>query len=69
MDEQYPNPRYMDRVTKGVLIDHAKEHLISYDCNYPHDHFQPLKHQLAAAAFNAMMEFYFACLKDEESNG
>jgi hypothetical protein len=31
----------------------------------PHDHFGTDKHQLAAVAFNAMMEFYFAGLGEE----
>jgi phosphatidylserine/phosphatidylglycerophosphate/cardiolipin synthase-like enzyme len=44
---------------------HGKIHFDAYLHGEPHDHFRTRKHQLAAAAFNAMMEFYFAGLEDE----
>jgi len=53
------NSRYMNRVEAAVILAHAKEHIDSYLLKIPHDHFGDLKHQLAAVAFNAMMEFHF----------
>lgn len=39
---------------------HGEDHFDAYVRGEKHDHFGTLEHQLAAAAFNAMMEFYFA---------
>jgi hypothetical protein len=58
----------MDRVTTLHLMNHAVTHISQYEDGYKHDHFNTLKHQLAAAAFNLMMEFHFAHLS-EELNG
>ncbi|MDE2101012.1 MAG: hypothetical protein KGL39_27445 [Patescibacteria group bacterium] len=48
------------------IANHAREHFAMYLADVPHDHFKTRKHQLAAVAFNAMMEFYFAALDEEE---
>lgn len=40
-------------------INHIYDHLRQYDLGMMHDKFQSLGHQLAAIAFNAMMEFYY----------
>lgn len=56
------------RKSSAGIIQHAKEHGDMYLRNELHDHFKTRKHQLAAIAFNAMMEFYFAGL-EEETNG
>lgn len=65
-----------DDRSRGILLRtrpehiaaHASEHFEMYLNDELHDHFNTLKHQLAAVAFNAMMEFYFAGLEDEEAN-
>jgi hypothetical protein len=40
-------------------INHIYEHLRMYIAREPHDRFGGLKHQLAAIAYNAMMEYYY----------
>lgn len=40
-------------------VNHAFEHLRMFIKGELHDHFHTLKHQLAALAYNAMMEFYY----------
>lgn len=57
--------RYMPRVQSQELMTHASQHQNEYLSGTLHDHFKTRKHQLAAAAFNAMMEFHFANLKEE----
>jgi hypothetical protein len=52
--------RLPGRCEKQTILDHAKLHIYDYDLTLLHDHFGTLKHQLAAAAFNLMMEFYFS---------
>jgi anthranilate phosphoribosyltransferase len=47
------------------IASHASAHYASYLRGELHDHFHTRKHQLAAVAFNAMMEFYYAGLQDE----
>jgi hypothetical protein len=54
------------RHTPEELADHAKAHFEEYLFGIPHDHFKTRRHQLAAVAFNAMMEFHFAGLEDEQ---
>jgi hypothetical protein len=54
-----------ERVTTEEIADHALNHFLAYLSGEPHDHFKTRKHQLAAVAFNAMMEFQFAGLEDE----
>lgn len=65
--------RYMDRVTKDMIMSHVREHAWAYQRGEIHDNFHTLKHQLAAIAFNAMMEYYFAELcgegEDVDSEG
>jgi hypothetical protein len=53
----------MARTTTKAIAAHAREHFAQYQSHIPHDHFGTDKHQLAAVAFNAMMEFYFAGLE------
>ncbi|MDR3392458.1 MAG: hypothetical protein P4L77_12075 [Sulfuriferula sp.] len=52
----------LKRTTSQVIADHAREHFSMYLSHEAHDHFGTDTHQLAAVAFNAMMEFYFAGL-------
>lgn len=52
--------RHMERIESVYLSLHAIEHFEMYLRGEIHDHFHTMKHQLAAVAFNAMMEFYFA---------
>jgi hypothetical protein len=47
------------------IAEHAEAHFDMYLRGIPHDHFNTRRHQLAAVAFNAMMEFYFAGLESE----
>lgn len=54
------------RVTPGALADHAADHFQMHLIGLPHDHFHTRRHQLAAVAFNAMMEFHFAGLEGEK---
>jgi hypothetical protein len=49
----------MDRTTSYAIASHARGHFDMYLANEKHDHFNTRKHQLAAVAFNAMMEFFF----------
>jgi hypothetical protein len=53
------------RTSPEAIAAHAREHFEMHLRGELHDHFGTRKHQLAAAAFNAMMEFYFAGLEDE----
>lgn len=55
----------LNRCDPEVIADHALEHFEAYLDGEMHDHFYSRRHQLAAVAFNAMMEFYFAGLEDE----
>ena len=55
----------MARTTTEAISHHAREHFDAYREGVDHDHFCTRRHQLAAVAFNAMMEFYFAGLEDE----
>ncbi len=58
--------RSLKRTQKEEILRHVREHTTAYEDGVQHDHFYTLKHQLAAAAFNAMMEFYFS-KHDEQS--
>jgi hypothetical protein len=53
------------RTQAEVIAEHAAAHFRMHLAGIPHDHFGTRHHQLAAVAFNAMMEFYFAGLEDE----
>jgi len=55
----------LHRTKTEIIALHADEHFQMYRRGELHDHFDTRKHQLAAVAFNAMMEFYFAGLEDE----
>jgi hypothetical protein len=55
------------RTDSEVIANHAWNHFAEYLAGLPHDHFHSRRHQLAAVAFNAMMEFYFAGLEDEST--
>ena len=63
--EGQPAERKIDRVSQCQLHHHARQHIYAYGYKIPHDHFGTRKHQLAAAAFNLMMEYYYAQLDDE----
>jgi hypothetical protein len=52
----------LKRTQGQVIADHAREHFNQYLGHEAHDHFNTDVHQLAAVAFNAMMESYFAGL-------
>ena len=56
----------LERCTTSEIGRHAKEHFEQYEAGLLHDHFGTRRHQLAAAAFNAMMEFCYAGLMDEK---
>jgi hypothetical protein len=58
----------MERTLPCTISKHAIEHFEMYLRGEIHDHFKTLKHQLAAVAFNAMMEFYFAGLDRVEES-
>lgn len=55
----------MARTHPEMIANHAHEHFLMHLAEIPHDHFKTRRHQLAAAAFNCMMEFYFAGLESE----
>jgi hypothetical protein len=57
-----------DRCSTSAIGEHVREHYRLYMAQVPHDRFGTRKHQLAAAAFNAMMEFYFAGLENEPND-
>jgi hypothetical protein len=57
--------RWMDRVGSLEIMDHAHQHFQMHLAGEPHDYFNTRKHQLAAVAFNAMMEFYLSGLDEE----
>lgn len=52
--------RNCERKMDATIAGHAEEHFYQYLRGIPHDHFGTRKHQLAAVAFNAMMEFILA---------
>lgn len=54
------------RTSSEAIAKHASDHFDLYLDKILHDHFSTRRHQLAAVAFNAMMEFYFAGLENEE---
>jgi hypothetical protein len=56
----------MARTLPQAIADHAQIHFDLYLDGEPHDKFNTLIHQLAAVAFNAMMEAYFAGLTHAE---
>jgi hypothetical protein len=52
--------RRIPRHQKDANILHVYRHITEYADGIKHDHFGTLKHQLAAAAFNCLMEYYFS---------
>lgn len=58
----------LERNRSLVIADHAREHFSQYLSFIAHDHFHTDGHQLAAVAFNAMMEFVYAGLETEEAH-
>lgn len=48
------------RWESAAVARHVQEHVAAYLQGVPHDHFGTAKHQLAAAAFNAMLEYIFS---------
>jgi hypothetical protein len=53
------------RVEPQVIAGHAAQHFAMYLKHIKHDHFHDDIHQLAAAAFNCMMEAYYAALGEK----
>lgn len=51
--------RRTDRTTDTAMVTHGQDHFEEFFQQTPHDHFGTRKHQLAAAAFNAMMLYIF----------
>ena len=58
--------RHIPRVQSGEIVAHIGQHAGAYAAGERHDRFGTLKHQLGAIAFNAMMEFHYAQLAEEE---
>lgn len=58
--------RTLSRTQPEVIAEHAAAHFQMHIDGIPHDHFNTRRHQLAAVAFNAMMEFYFSGLESEQ---
>lgn len=56
----------LDRCSTDTIMKHAGYHFHEYRNGVLHDHFGTRRHQLAAVAFNALMEYYFAGLEDEQ---
>lgn len=52
--------RLIRRHQKERILNHARQHITDYENGILHDHFGDASHQLAAAAFNLLMEFYFS---------
>lgn len=53
------------RTTPEAIAEHAGDHFKMHLAGTLHDHFGTRRHQLAAVAFNAMMEYYFSGFEDE----
>lgn len=52
--------RSLKRTQKEEILRHIREHTAAYAHGELHDKFGDLDHQLAAAAFNCLMEYYFS---------
>ena len=52
--------RSLKRTQTEEIMHHVREHTVAYEAEILHDHFGTRKHQLAAAAFNCLMEYYFS---------
>lgn len=57
--------RTFPRHTTAEIMKHARDHTHAYEQGVRHDHFGDQLHQLAAVAFNAMIEAQFARLTDD----
>ena len=60
------NPVRHERTETPEIASHIRDHFFQYEVGTLHDHFGTKRHQLAAVAFNAMMEFVLAGLESEE---
>jgi len=60
------NPTRDFRKSTAEIAHHAQTHFLDYRLGFKHDHFGTRRHQLAAVAYNAMMEFVLAGLEQEE---
>ena len=70
--QKYGDQAVMERIHAGKptvrskrtdsyeIVQHARRHGFEYLSGIRHDHFGTLEHQLAASAYNAMMEFAIA---------
>jgi hypothetical protein len=58
----------LHRNDPDCIAAHAKGHFDEYLKGVKHDKFNTQIHQLAAVAFNAMLEAYYACLTRAEGN-
>jgi hypothetical protein len=54
----------IERTKPEVIAEHAAAHFQAYLDGIPHDHFNTRRHQLAASAYNAMMEYIMARIHD-----
>jgi len=52
--------RRIARHQKEEILRHARQHLAAYEQGIRHTRLNTMGHQLAAAAFNSMLEFYFS---------
>lgn len=59
---QSHNERTIERHQTVMIAAHAHKHIDEYVSGIKHDHFNDEVHQLAAAAFNLMVEAQFAKL-------
>lgn len=64
-DTSRGNAGLQSRTSSLAIEAHAAEHFAAYNRGELHDKFGSRRHQLAAVAFNAMMEFWFAGLNEE----
>ncbi len=66
--QKYGSPmQYLDARLMGEKgpINHARNHIGEYQLGKLHDHFGDLRFQLAAAAYNLMMEFNYISRGEE----
>lgn len=77
--EKHGENSFQARLERGLVErtprlsrEHIRHHIVTHAFDYyyrtKHDHFDTLEHQLAAIAFNAMMEYYFLMLEKEQEN-
>jgi len=59
--------RSIHRHSTAEIMSHARMHTLDYEAGNVHDHFNDLLHQLAATAFNAMVEAQFARIDKPKS--